>query len=77
MSILEKFVFIYGCFGSSWLHKFFSLVAVSRGYSLVMVCGLLLQGLLLLCSTGSRYTGFSSRGSRALEHRLNSCGSRA
>ena len=33
-----------------------------------------LQWLLLLQSTGSRCAGFSSCGSRALEHRLRSCG---
>ena len=33
--------------------------------------------LLLLRSTGSRHVGFSSCGSRALEHRLSSCGARA
>ena len=37
--------------------------------------GFSLSWLLLLQSTGSRRTGFSSCGSRALERRLNSCGS--
>ena len=36
-----------------------------------------LHGLLLLQSTGSRRVGFSSCGSRALERRLSSCGTRA
>ena len=36
--------------------------------------GFSLRCLLLLWSTGSRCTGFSSCGSRALEHRLSSCG---
>ena len=44
----------------------FSLVAVNGGFSL--------RWLLLLQSTGSRHTGFSSCGSWALEHRINSCG---
>ena len=61
---------IFGCIGSSFLHAGFSLVAVSLGYSS-------LQWLLLLQSTGSRRTGFSSCGSWALEHRLSSCGPRA
>ena len=39
--------------------------------------GFLLQWLLLLQSMGSRCTGFSSCGSRALERRLSSCGARA
>ena len=42
----------------------FSLVAVSRGYSLV-VHRLLIRWLLLLQSTGSRCMGFSSYNSRA------------
>ena len=50
----------------------FSLVAASVDYSLVGV-----WGLLLVRSTGSRAHGFSSCGSRALEHRLSSCGARA
>ena len=48
----------------------FSLVAESRGCSSIAV-------ILLLRSTGSGRAGFSSRGSRALEHRLNNCGTRA
>ena len=54
-----------------------SLVAVSRGYSSLQCTGSSLRWLLLLRSTGSRRTGFSSRGSRALERRLSSCGARA
>ena len=50
-----------------------SLVAASGGYSLVVCVGFLLQWL-LLWSTGSRHTGFSSFSSWALEHRLSSCG---
>ena len=46
------------------------LVTVSGGYSS-------LQWFLLLQSTGSRRTGFSSCGMHALEHRLSSCGARA
>ena len=58
-----------------WLHWVFvavhglSLVAASGGYSL--------RRFLLLRSTGSRRTGFSSCGSRALERGLSSCGARA
>ena len=39
--------------------------------------GFSLRWLLLLRSTGSRHTGFSRCGSRALERRLSSCGARA
>ena len=52
-------------------------VAASRGYSSLQCAGFSLQWLLLLQSTGSRHMGFSSCGSRALEHRLSSCGARA
>ena len=55
-------LFIFDCVGSLWLRMGFSLVAASGGYS-------------LLQCTGSRCTGFSSCGTRALEHRLSSCGS--
>ena len=54
-----------------------SLVAVNGGYSSLRCAGFLLRWLLLLRSTGSRRTGFSSCGSRALERRLSSCGARA
>ena len=50
----------------------FSLVAASRGYSLVAGR----RWLLLLQSMGSRSSVFSSCGSWALEHRFNSCGAR-
>ena len=72
------YLFIY-----FWLHWVFaavhglSLVAASRGYSFSRCAGFSLQWLLLLQSTGSRCTGFSSCGSQALEHRLSSCGTRA
>ena len=51
-----------------WLHWVFvavcglSLVAVSRGYSLLRCVGFSLRWLLLLRSTGSRHAGFSSCG---------------
>ena len=54
-----------------------SLVAASWGYSSLRCAGFSLRWLLLLWSTGSRHAGFSSCGSRALEHRLSSCGARA
>ena len=60
----------------------FSLVVTSRAYSLVAVCMLLTEVASLVEEHGlwgARASvvvahGFSSRGSRALEHRLNSCG---
>ena len=51
-----------------------SLVAASRGYSSWWCAGFSLRWLLLLRSMGSRRTGFSSCGLRALERRLSSCG---
>ena len=59
-----------------WLRWVF--VAAHR-LSLAAVSGshFLLRWLLLLWSTGSRCTGFSSCGSQVLERRLNSCGARA
>ena len=48
-----------------------------RGLLFVAVCRLLMWWLLLLWSMGSRCVGFTSCGSRALEHRLSSCGARA
>ena len=55
-------------FNYFWLHWVFialhglSLVAVSRGYSLFAVYGLLFSMVLLLQSTGSRNHGLSSCG---------------
>ena len=78
---LKNNLFIFGCVGSSLLcvgfSLGFSLVAESRGYSSLQCVGFSLQWLLLLRSTGSRRAGFSSCGSRALERRLSSCGTRA
>ena len=52
----------------------FSLVVVSRGYSLLQCTGFSLRWLLLLQSMGSRHTGLSSCGLLAVERRLSSCG---
>ena len=63
---LNLFLFIY-----FWLRWAFvathglSLVAVSGGYSSLWCVGFSLRWLLLLRSTGSRHTGFSSCGTRA------------
>ena len=54
-----------------------SLVAASRGYSLLWCAGFSLRWLLLLQSLGSRRAGFSSCGSQALERRLSNCGAPA
>ena len=48
-----------------------------QGLLFVAVRSLLIAVLLLLQSTGSSRAGFSSCGSRALERRLSSCGTRA
>ena len=66
-AFLKKFIlFIY-----FWLRRVFdaahglSLVAVSRGYSLLRCAGFSLWWVHLLRSTGSRRAGFSSCGMRA------------
>ena len=69
--------FIYYSFWLCWVFvaaRGLSLVVASRGYSSLRCAGFSLWWLLLLRSTGSRCTGFSSCGSRALERRLSSCG---
>ena len=55
---------IFGCVGSV-AARGLSLVAASRGYSLLRCTGSSLWWLLLLRSTGSRCVGFSSCGMRA------------
>ena len=71
------------CFCFFWLRWVFvaarglSLVAMSGGYSSLWCVGFSLRWLLLLRTMGSRCAGFSSCGSRALERRLSSCGTRA
>ena len=54
-----------------------SLVSVSRSYSLLQCMGFSLRWLLLLESTGSRFTGFTSCSTQALEYKLSSCGTQA
>ena len=39
---LKLFIYLFGCAGSSLLSAGLSLAAVSGGYSLVAVCGLLI-----------------------------------
>ena len=70
-------VFIFGCVGSSLLCAGFLQLqqagATLRCGAWASHCG----GFSLLRSMGSRYTGFSSCGSKALERRLSSCGAPA
>ena len=77
---LNKFIYLFAYFRLHWVFVAtcgLSLVAASGGYSLLWCAGFSLQWLLLLRSMGSRCTGFSSCGTRALERRLSSCGARA
>ena len=53
-------LFIFGSTGSWLLCMDFSLVAVSRGYSLSRCTGFSLQWLLLSWSSGSRHENFNS-----------------
>ena len=66
-----KKLFIFGCAGSL-CYMDFSLIAVSRGYSLVVA-----HRLLLLWSTGSRACRLQQLQFPGSGHRLNSCGARA
>ena len=54
--ILFTYLFIFGCAGSSLLHRL-SLLAVSGGYSSLWYSVFSVQWLLLLQSTGSRHVG--------------------
>ena len=71
MAAFFFFINLFNLFIYFWLHWVFvaarglSLVAASRGYSSLRCTGLSLRWLLLLQSTGSRYVGFSSCGTRA------------
>ena len=77
------FYFYFFKFIYFWLHWVFiaacglSLVVASGGCSSLRCASFSLRGLLLLQSSGSRRTGFSSCGSLTLEHRLSSCGAGA
>ena len=65
-------------YGSSLLRVAFSSCGEQGLLFVVVRCvGFSSQWLLLLQSKGFRRTGFSSCGSRALEHRLSSYGARA
>ena len=71
---LKKFcyLFIFGCAGSSLLCEGLSLVAASRGYSLVVVCGLLIFSSCRAQAT--KFMGFSNSSSWPIEGKLSSCG---
>ena len=77
-------MFIIGCLGLHY-HTGFFLVEASRDCSPVVVCGLLVEVASLVAEHGlwgARASvvvalGLSSCRSRALEHRLNSCGAPA
>ena len=71
------FFFFFGCVWVFVAKRRLSLVAASGSYSLLRCASFSLQWLLLLQSTGSRSTGFSSCGTWALERRFSSCGARA
>ena len=65
--VVYKFIYYFIYFWLCWVFVAacgLSLLAASRGYSLLRCAGLL-QWLLLLWSTGSRCVGFSSCGTRA------------
>ena len=72
LTLTLSFFFLINLFIYFWLSWVFvavrglSLVAASGGYSSLRCAGFSLRWLLLLRSTGSRHTGFSSCGTRAL-----------
>ena len=77
---LYKIIYLFFYFWLRWVFVAacrLSLVAESGGYSSLWCVGFSLRWLLLLQSTGSRRTSFSSCSSQAPEHRLRSCGARA
>ena len=83
-SFFLNYLFIYFWHWVFVAARGLSLVAASGGYSSFQCMGFSLQWLLLLRSTGSRHTGFSSCGMRlsscgswALERKLSSCGIQA
>ena len=77
---INLFIYLFIYF---WLRWFFvaarglSVVAASGGYSSLRCAGFSLRWLLLLRSMDSRCASFSSCGTRAVEHRLSSCGAQA
>ena len=72
-NFISLFLFI-GCAGSLLLSGLSS--SCSKWDTLHCSEAFSLQWLLLLWSTSSRHTGFSSCGSQALLHMLNTCGAR-
>ena len=66
------YVFIFGCDGASLLHSGFSLIAVSRGHSVAVMCRLFTVVASLVVKHQLWGSRFSSCCSRAPEHRLNS-----
>ena len=75
----KKNLFTLGCAGSLLLHRLFSscdewgLLVVVRGL-LIAVASLVKHRLQSMQASVVVVLGPSSRGSQALEHRLNSCG---
>ena len=81
--ILFHFIYLFIYLFNFWLCWVFvaacglSLVVASGGYSRCSAWASHCSGFSLLQNTGSRHTGFSSCGERALERWLSSCGARA
>ena len=71
------FILFLAALGLHCCMRDFSSCRVSEGYSSLQCASFSLRWLLLLRSTGSRCTAFSSCSSRVLERRLSSCGARA
>ena len=82
--LLLLYLFVYSCSESLWLRRLCSSCG-QRGLLFIAACGLLIAVISLVVQfglSGVRASavaahGVSSCGSGALEHRLNSCGTRA
>ena len=87
ISIPSTFIYLFVCLWLRWVFiatHGFSLVAASRGCSLLRCTGFSLQWFLLCAAPAlgaqasvAAACGLSSCGFQALEHRLSSCGTRA
>ena len=86
LSLTPEFIYLFFIiiiFRLRWVFvavRGLSLVAMSGDYSSLRCTGFSLRWLLLLQSTGSRHTGFSSCSTRAsvvVAHGLSSCGAQA
>lgn len=70
-------IFLLRCFGFSLLHAGFFIRCCERQLLFVVVRGLRIAQVSFVAEHGLQAAVFSSGGTRTLERRLNSCGTRA